>query len=92
MFSNALILAAYQAILYFSSSFYRQVFQISKAYASFLIVGSAFSFTLGSQVGGRNVDKYGRKFMSSVPAFLGGLVIIGFKNIQNLYISIGLRF
>jgi MFS family permease len=41
---------------------------------------------------GRNVDKFGRKFMSAVPAFLGGLVIIGYMNIPNLYLSIGLRF
>jgi DHA1 family L-arabinose/isopropyl-beta-D-thiogalactopyranoside export protein-like MFS transporter len=92
MFGNAMVVAAYQAILYYGSSFFRQVFQTSRAFASLLIIGSALSFTLGSQVGGRLVNSYGRKLVSAIPAFLGGVVIICYMNIPNLYISILLRF
>ena len=92
MFGNAMVVAAYQAILYYGSSFYRQVFQSSKAFASLLIIGSALSFTFGSQVGGRLVNRYGRKYMSAAPAFLAGVVIICYMNIPNLYVSILLRF
>ena len=92
MLGNALMNAAYQAIIFFSSSFYRQIFQISKAYASLLIIGSALSFTFGSQIGGRLVNKYGRKTITLVPAFLCGLVIVCFMNVPNMYVSILLRF
>jgi len=92
MVSNALMNAAYQAIIYFSSSFYRQIFEISKAYASVLIIGSALSFTFGSQIGGRLVNKYGRKTVTMVPAFLSGLIIVSYMNVPNIYVSIMLRF
>jgi predicted MFS family arabinose efflux permease len=92
IFGNAMIVAAYQAILYFSSSFYREIFQSSKALASMLIVGSALSFTIGSQIGGRLIGKYGRKIMTTFPAFLASILIVSFMNIPNLYFSIVLRF
>lgn len=92
MFGNAMVVASYQAILYFGSSYYRQVFLSSKGFASLLIVGSALSFTLGTQVGGWFVNRYGRKVMSAFPAFIAGIVIIGYMNIPNLYASIVLRF
>lgn len=92
MLGNALMSAAYQAIIYFSSSFYRQIFQISKAYASVLIIGSALSFTFGSQVGGRLVNKYGRKTITIVPACISGLIIISYMNVPNFIVSILLRF
>jgi DHA1 family inner membrane transport protein len=92
MLGNALMNAAYQAIIYFSSSFYRQVFQISKAYASVLIIGSALSFTFGSQVGGRLVNKYGRKTITIVPACISVSIIISYMNVPNFFVSILLRF
>jgi predicted MFS family arabinose efflux permease len=57
-----------------------------------LIIGSALSFTFGSQVGGRLVNKYGRKTITMIPAFLSSLVIVSFMNVPNIYVSILLRF
>jgi MFS family permease len=57
-----------------------------------LIVGSALSFTIGSQVGGRLIDKYGRKIITTFPAFLASILIVSFIKIQNLYFSVILRF
>jgi len=92
MLGNALISASYQAILYFSSSFYRQEFQMSKSLASLLIIGSALSFTFGSQIGGRFVNRFGRKMSTSVPAFFGGILALSFVNVPSLLISVLLRF
>jgi len=92
MIGNALMNASYQAVIYFSSSFYRQIFQISKAYASVLIIGSALSFTFGSQVGGRLVNRYGRKTITLIPACISGLIIVSYMNVPNINISILLRF
>jgi predicted MFS family arabinose efflux permease len=92
MLGNALISACYQAILYFSSSFYRQEFEISKSFASLLIVGSASSFTLGSQIGGRFVNRFGRKMSAAVPAFIGGLITLSYMIIPSLGVSVLFRF
>jgi predicted MFS family arabinose efflux permease len=92
MLGNALVVASFQAILYFSSSFYRQEFQTSKSLASLLIVGSALAFTVGTQVGGRLVNRYGRKLSTAIPAFVGGLLILSFMSVPSLILSIMIRF
>ncbi len=92
MVANALIVASYQAILYYGSSFFRQSFEASKDLASLIIVGGALIFVFGTQFAGRIVNIFGTKKVSVYPALIGGIMIISCMNINNVWASIIFRF
>jgi predicted MFS family arabinose efflux permease len=92
MMANALIGASYQAILYFGSSFFRQFFEISRDFASLMIVGSALTFVFGTQIAGKIVNHYGRKNVSVYPALIAGIIILTYMNVFNVWASMILRF
>jgi predicted MFS family arabinose efflux permease len=92
MVANALIVASYQAILYYGSSFFRQSFEVSKDLASLIIVGGALIFVFGTQFAGRIVNIYGTKKVSIYPALVGGIMIISCMNVNNVWSSMIFRF
>ncbi len=83
-----LSLTAYQAIGFYSPSFFRQSFQVSKGLASMLIMGLYFCLTLGSLTSGRLVNRFGRKNMAVTSALMAGLLVLSFTNLPYLWLSL----
>jgi DHA1 family purine base/nucleoside efflux pump-like MFS transporter len=83
---------AYQSIGLYSTSFYREVFNVSASVAaSFITVASLIS-TIGIQASSWMVSKYGRRNVSVVMGFISGLGYIAFMLVENLLISLLIRF
>jgi predicted MFS family arabinose efflux permease len=89
--SNALSSAAWQGILLYGISFYRQQFLVSKGIASYIMIGASMSYTLGALISSRFVNKLGRKPVTSISAFMAGIFIFSFTTVPNLWISVALN-
>jgi MFS family permease len=92
LIGSALIAASYQAILVYSASFYRQQFLISRSFASMFVIGGALFFTIGSITCARLVKRYGHKLVILTTGLIGGLFIVAYTNIPNLWFSAFTRF
>ena len=88
----AILSAAYQAVMLYSSSFFRQRFLVSTSLVSFFFVGIALCFTLGTLVSGRFVKKFGRKPWTVLTAFIVCIFIISYNNLPNLWLSLAANF
>lgn len=89
--SNVLSSAAWQGILLYSISFYRQQFLVSKGIASYLMIGASMSYTLGALISSRFVNRFGRKPVTSISAFMAGIFIFSFTIVPHLWISVALN-
>ena len=69
---NILRTAAYSATLYFGITFYRGIFSISLNPGTGLMMGGTLIFTLGSIIGGRIANRFGRKTLTVAASFLSG--------------------
>jgi len=92
LIGSALVMATYQAVLVYSASFYRQRFLVSTGLASIFVLGGASFFTLGAMVSGRFVKKIGRKPMTVLTSFLGGIFIVSYTSLTSLWLSLAARF
>ncbi|MFP3951582.1 MAG: MFS transporter [Candidatus Bathyarchaeia archaeon] len=84
----ALSLTAFQAIGFYSPSFYRQHFMVSKNFASLLVSGLYLCLTLGSLASGRLVDSLGRKRVTVSTAVIAGILVLGFTNTPDRWVSL----
>lgn len=71
-----------------ASSFYRQIFLVDKVFMSLAFIGGSMTVVVGSLVGGKVVNRVGRKRLTVITSFLLGAVIISYINIPNLWVSI----
>jgi len=92
LIGSALVMATYQAVLVYSASFYRQRFLVSTGLASIFVLGGAAFFTLGAMVSGRFVKKIGRKPVTVLTSFLGGIFIVSYTSLTSLWLSLAARF
>jgi len=92
LIGSALLMATYQAVLVYSASFYRQRFLASTGLASIFVLSGALFFTLGAVVSGRFVKRIGTKPLTVLASFLGGVFILSFASLSNLYLSLAARF
>jgi len=92
LIGTALSMAAWQAILLYSSSFRRQRFLISTGFASILMLIAAFVYTLGTIGSGRVARKVGMKTLTFSTAFLAGIFVITYTSPANLWLSVALSF
>lgn len=88
----ALATAAYQSILLYSASFYRQRFLLSTGIVSIVTLSGALFFTVGGLISGRLVNKYGRKSVAVISAFAASVPIIAFTNLSDPWTSMGAMF
>ena len=88
--SNALSSAAWQGILLYAISFYRQQFLVSKGIASYIMIGASMSYTLGALISSRFVNKLGRKPVTFISSLMAGIFIFSFTIVPNLWISLAL--
>jgi len=85
---TALGAASFQAILIYSSSFFRQRFLVSIGFASTVTIGGALGYTLGSVGGGRFVKRFGRKLFTVLTAFIVGMFATSYTSLPNLWLSV----
>lgn len=89
---NVLRNAAFMAILLYSTSFFIQRFDLTEGTASFVILGAALCYTLGSIAAGSVVNRFGRKLSTVSTALLGGLFTISYAFAPNIWLSLTLDF
>lgn len=70
------------------SSFYRQTFLVDKVFMSFAFIGGSMMTIVGILVGGRLVNRLGRKRLTVISSFLFGAMTLSFINIPNLWLSL----
>ena len=92
LIGTALSMAAWQAILLFSSSFQRQRFQASTGLASVILLISAVIYILGSLSGGRIARRVGMKPLTVSTAFLASIFIISYTSPPSLWLSVAISF
>jgi len=80
------------AVLLYGTSFFIERFSLSEGIASFVILGAALFYTLGSVVAGSMVNRYGRKFSTVSTALLAGLFTISYAFVPSLFPSLALNF
>jgi len=88
----ALSAAGWQAILLYSISFFRQQFRVSTDFATVILSGAALCYTFGSLVGGRLVNRLGRKTLTVLGCFLLGMFTISFTNLPSLWLSLAFSY
>jgi predicted MFS family arabinose efflux permease len=80
--------AAFVAIVIYATSFYRQRFLVPTDLASFILLGGALSYVLGSLTNGVSVNRLGRKTSTVVTALLSGIFTIAYVFTLDLGLSL----
>jgi DHA1 family inner membrane transport protein len=75
---NVLRNAAFAAVLFYSAAFFIERFALPEGIASFVILGAALSYTLGSVASGWFVNRHGRKPSTVLTALLAGLFTMSY--------------
>ena len=78
----------WQGLVYYSVSFFRRLFLIPVGWAAMIISFLAMSFTFGSLLSGRIVNRYGRKSLTVIGALFAGLSVISYTMIPLFWLSI----
>ena len=89
---NILRSIAFMVVLLYGISFFREHFLVSTGFASIVMLGAASSYTLGSLICGRFVNRFGRKTSTVWTALLAGIFTISFAYLPNLWLSLALYF
>jgi DHA1 family inner membrane transport protein len=84
--------AAFMAILLYGTSFFIERFSLSEGIASFVILGGALFYTLGSLIAGSMVNRYGRKTSTVSTALLAGLFTMSYAYVPDIWFSLALNF
>ena len=79
--------AAWQGIVFFSTSFYRSNFELPTLLAAYLLAIIAVFFTIGSVLSGRITNKIGRKRLTVFGLLVMSSFTILFTNIPNFWVS-----
>lgn len=87
---DALRSAAFVATLIYVASFFRKHFQMSTEFASFVLLGGASCYAIGSVIAGPFVNRLGRKKLTVVNAVLAGTFTICYYLTPNLWLSVTL--
>jgi predicted MFS family arabinose efflux permease len=82
-----LAMATFGAVNTYFSSFFREWFDMTIGEVAILMLFGASLYTIGSIVSGRMVNKFGRKKMSVLTVLVGGVIIMSFPRIPNVWIS-----
>lgn len=79
-------------VVTFSGSFYRQTFLADTAFVSFAFMGCSSISIVGSVLGGRLVNRFGRKPVTVLSTLLAGVFSILYVNVTHLWASLVLWF
>lgn len=84
---TSLSIATWNFMLIYGASFWRQRFLVSRGFVSVSIIGTSLSYTLGSLVCGRFVNRFGRKPITGFSVFLVGVLTVSAANVPNIWLS-----
>ncbi len=82
-------MAAWQAVMAYFGSFFREWFNMTINETSILILFGAMLYTFGSIASGRMVNRIGRKPLTVVPILIAGITIITYSRLPNMMLSGG---
>ena len=82
-------MAAWQSVLAYFGSFFREWFNMTINETSILILFCATIYTFGSIASGRMVNRIGRKPLTVVPILFAGITIITYTRLPNVVLSGG---
>ncbi|MFX0200930.1 MAG: MFS transporter, partial [Candidatus Hodarchaeota archaeon] len=85
-------MGARQAIVLYGVSFFRQQFLITIEFATILLLLWSLCFIIGSLVGGRIINRLGRKPVTILAAIFSGIFIIAYTNVPNIWLALTLMF
>lgn len=91
LLGSALLMTAFQAVLVFSASYYREVFNLPVGIVSNIVVIGAFTFTAGSVGSSWVVERFGKKPVIVATSLLGGLFNGLYTNTTDFWISMASR-
>ena len=91
LLGSAFLMAAFQAILVFSASYYREVFGLPVSVVSNIVVIGALTFTAGSVGSSRFVVRFGKKPVMVASSLLGALFIGLYTNTTDFWVSMSSR-
>jgi len=90
--ATSLSVAAYQAMVFYGPSFFRQRFLMSTGLTSLMILGSSIIFITGTRLSGRFANRFGKKPLVVSTALLAGIFIVSYTNLPSLWLSLAARF
>lgn len=85
-----LAMATWQSVMTYNSSFFREWFGITIGEASILVLFGASSYTLGSIVSGRMVNRMGRKTLAVLTMLVVGVGVMSYTYIPDVLASGGM--
>jgi predicted MFS family arabinose efflux permease len=91
LLGSAFIVTAYQAVLVYGASFYREFFKVDRSFASNIVILGALTFTVGSVGASRIIDWFGKKKVIVASSLFGSLFIGLYANTPDFWISLGAR-
>ena len=84
--------ASFTGIIVYGISLYREKFLIPKEMTALLWLGMPLSNSVGSMFSGRFVNRFGRKPLTILGAFLMGLSTILYTNVPGFWLSVALAY
>jgi predicted MFS family arabinose efflux permease len=91
LLGGASLYTAYQAVLVYGASFYREFFKVDRSMASNIVILGALSLTVGSVGASRIIDLFGKKKVIVVSSLFGSLFIALYANTTDFWFSLGAR-
>jgi predicted MFS family arabinose efflux permease len=92
LLGNLLCSASWMAILTYFVSFFRQRFLVPTSFASIMLIVGSLTYISGSLVGGRFINRFGRKFLTIPAVLVLGMCVIIFMFVPNLWLSLALSY
>jgi DHA1 family purine base/nucleoside efflux pump-like MFS transporter len=84
--------AAWQVTPVFGVTYMRQITQLPLSLSWLILVGTSTSFTVGSLMGGRLVDRLGRQRLAVISSFMLGALMFAYLNVSTPLVSAALLF
>lgn len=91
LLGSSLAMAVYQGLGFFGASFLREQFLVSIGFVAIIGTGIGIFGVVGSQVGGRLVNRVGRKPLTVFSASIAGISTIFYTNVNELWLAVTFR-
>lgn len=88
LFGTTFSAASWVGILGYSSSYFRDRFLMPRSQASIILSGAALCFMVSTYLGGRLVNRFGRKRITIATILLLGLFTISVTNVPSLWLAV----
>jgi DHA1 family purine base/nucleoside efflux pump-like MFS transporter len=87
-----LAIAAWQGLVFYGISFFRQRFLVASAGSSAILSSLALTYTLGALWSGQLVDRFGRKPFTVFSVLAFSICLFLARNLPNMWLSLGIEY